>query len=71
MRRRAKPTEAWRTDEQGELDDVVVPDVETFRLERLGVGQWWIGLYRTDGSCVHIDIAGDRRAVVRAFKRED
>lgn len=66
-----EPTkEEWRLDDRGELDDVVVPNVACFRLERMGKGQWWIGLYRANGSLVHIDLYA-KRAEVTATKRDD
>lgn len=53
-------------------DDVVVPDVSCFRLERMNDSTWWIGLYRPDGSLVHIDLgAKNGRSCVVAHRRED
>lgn len=36
-------------DEGGALDDVVIKNVETFRMERMSAGRFWIRLYRKDG----------------------
>jgi hypothetical protein len=35
-------------DDRGNLDDVVVPDVETFRLEYMDKGVVWIRCYRKE-----------------------
>lgn len=68
----SKPVERWDNDDSGELDDVVVPDVSCFRLERMNTGQWWIGLYRPNGELIHIDIgAKNPRCAVIASRRED
>src|SRR3990167_7665375 len=45
-----KQIDEWRLDEKGRLDDIVVHDVTTFRLERMSKDQWWIGLYKADGT---------------------
>ena len=70
MPKQMKPKERWANDAEGQLDDVVVPDVACFRLERMSDSSWWIGLYRKDGSLVHIDISA-KRAHVTARRRED
>ena len=62
--------EVWRLDDDGGLDDVCVPNVDTFRLERMGTHEWWIGLYLADGRLVHIDLVGGKRGTV-ATKRDD
>lgn len=36
---------ALRPDHEGELDDVVVRDVEMFRMERMSEHDFWIALY--------------------------
>lgn len=63
-------TERWDNDGEGELDDVCVPDVTMFRLERMDNNFWWIGLYKKDGTLVHIDIIAEQSGIV-ATKRED
>ena len=54
----------WRLDKDGALDDVVVDDVKTFRLERMGHDHVWGAVYRRDGSRTTFDIVGDRGARV-------
>jgi hypothetical protein len=54
--REDEPKEAWRLDDRGQLDDVVVPNVAMFRMERMSAYEWWIGLYYPDGRLVHIDL---------------
>ncbi len=63
-------SERWDNDDRGLLDDVVVPDVATFRLERMNDRGWWIGLYRRDGTLIHIDVFGEGRRI-DARRRED
>src|SRR5262245_63057884 len=53
---RAMTDERWDNDDNGKLDDIVVPDVRVFHMERMDAEAWWIGLTRADGSVVHIDI---------------
>lgn len=50
----------WRLDDAGALDDVVVDDVLTFRLERMGVGHIWGCVYHRDGRRTVFNIYGDR-----------
>jgi deoxycytidylate deaminase len=63
-------SEGWCDDDDGRLDDIVVPNVATFRMERMDRNKWWIGLYRVDGSMVHVDLALTKHGVI-ATKRED
>lgn len=63
--------EAWRLDDAGALDDVVVPHVETFRLERMNNNAWWIGLYLADGRLIHVDLVAGRRSHIVASRRDD
>lgn len=56
----AQPRNEWRLDDQGCLDDVVVDDVETFRLERMSDDHIWGAVYRRDGSRTDFNIFGDR-----------
>lgn len=62
--------EEWRHDSEGDLDDIVVPNVSTFHMERLDVNRWWIGIYRADGTMVHIDLTTEGSGVI-ATRRED
>ena len=39
-------TDRFDLDNKGELDDVVVIDVEMFRFERMDEGLWWMRCYR-------------------------
>jgi hypothetical protein len=55
----------FRLDDDGKLDDVVVHDVDTFRLERMSDNSWWACVYLRDGSRVHFGI-GAKRAMVEA-----
>jgi hypothetical protein len=64
------PDEEWRLDDDGELDDVVVPHVSLFRLERMDANAWWIGLTVADGRTIHVDLVATASGVV-AIKRED
>ena len=70
MAKTSRPKERWDNDADGLLDDVVVPDVAYFHLERMSNSHWWIGLYRKDGSLIHIDIFAKRASVV-ARRRSD
>ncbi len=54
----------WRLDDDGALDDVVVDDVVTFRLERMNHDHIWGCVYHRDGSRTAFDICGDRAAKV-------
>lgn len=38
-----------RLDHHGAVDDVVIDNVETFRLERMSAGSWWICAYTSGG----------------------
>ena len=71
MTKMGRVKEVWRLDGDGGLDDVAVPHVDCFRLERMGKHQWWIGLYLADGRFVHIDLHADRKHGVTATKRDD
>lgn len=53
-------TNEWRLDDRGLLDDVVVEDVETFRLERMSDGHIWGAVYRRDGSRTVFHVFGKR-----------
>lgn len=66
----AKPKERWDNDERGQLYDVVVPDVACFRLERMDNNFWWIGLYRQNGTLIHVDIVAKKSGMI-AIRRED
>jgi len=48
--------EAWRVDDSGQLDDIVVPDVRLFRMERMDDDEWWIGLHLRDGRLIHLHV---------------
>lgn len=50
----------WRLDDTGALDDVVVDDVATFRLERMSEDHVWGAVYRRDGSRTSFDLHGER-----------
>ena len=56
--------EDWRLDDDGGLDDIVVPDVQTFRMERMDVNAWWIALYFADGRVEHINLVADQTGIV-------
>lgn len=62
----------WRLDDDGRLDDIVVNNVSLFRMERMNVNQWWIGLYSVEapGEAVHIDIEITSEGMI-ATRRED
>ena len=62
--------ERWDLDEEGNLDDVVVPDVACFRLERMDHNEWWIGMYDKNGKLTHIDITAEANGVI-ARRRDD
>lgn len=64
-------TEVWRNDDHGELDDIAVPRVECFRMERMGARQWWIGLSLADGRLIHLDIVGTKTGVVTTRRDDD
>lgn len=66
----SKVPEAWRLDDEGQLDDICLPDVECFRMERMDVNYWWIGLYCKDGRRIHIDLCATSEGVM-ATKRVD
>ncbi len=57
-------------DDDGALDDVVVHDVEMFRLERMDGNAWWACCHLRDGSTVHFSIAA-KKARVDATHRID
>ncbi len=62
-----------RNDADGELDDVVVRDVEWVHLERMDEGAWWLGVYlRGKRDRLVIWLAADRpaRTKVRATATE-
>lgn len=61
--------ERWDLDDEGDLDDVVVPDITTFRLERMDNNYWWIGLYKKDGTLIHIDLIAGQSGVL-AVRRD-
>ena len=62
--------ETWALDNEGKLDDITVPDVETFRMERMDSNFWWIGLHTKDGRRIHLDLIPDQ-AGIKVTKRED
>lgn len=62
--------ERWDPDENGQLDDIVLPAVKLFRMERMDNDHWWIGLYTEDERQIHLDITMDQ-AGIQVTKRED
>lgn len=42
------PATIVRRDAAGEPDDIVIEDVDVFRMERMSDDRWWIGVYRGD-----------------------
>ena len=46
----------WRVDETGALDDVVVDNPATFRMERMGDDHVWGAVYHRDGTRTTFDI---------------
>lgn len=62
--------EVWRCDDEGYLDDVCVPDVAYFRMERMDINAWWIGITRADGRLVHIHLVVHAEGLI-AHRTED
>lgn len=50
-------------DKRDDLDDIVLNDVETFRMERMGAGQFWIRCYRKDKPDVVFNLSSPRKIV--------
>mgnify|MGYP001577781929 CR=1 FL=1 len=57
------PKERWDNDEEGELDDIVVPDVKLFRMERMDSNYWWVCLYTKDGREIHMDLLPEQNGI--------
>lgn len=53
---------ALREDSLG-LDDVVVRDVKTFRMERMNKNHVWLCCHLTDGQDIHFDLWLDKTTV--------
>lgn len=62
--------EYWRKDDDGDLDDVTVPDVEMVRMERMDANCWWLCLHCKDGRQIHCDIVAGPSGVLLS-RRED
>jgi hypothetical protein len=60
---------ALRYDDLG-LDDVVVKDVEMFRMERMDDNYVWIACYLADGQEIVFDLSADRDGVICYAARE-
>lgn len=61
---------ALRHDDLG-LDDVVVKDVEMFRMERMSAKNVWLCCYLTDGQRIDFDIWLDKRTIKYAARESD
>ena len=59
-----------RLDSAGALDDVVVPLVQLFRLERMDDAAWWMRLYMIDREDFVFWIRGTQHAVDVTVERE-
>lgn len=62
--RSTPPRDEWRLDDREELDDVVVEDVATFRMERMSHDHIWGTVTRKDGRMTTFRIHGNRGAKV-------
>lgn len=51
---------ALRKDDKGRLDDVVVNDVETFRMEFMSKNDIWLRCYLKNGKFIDFGISGKR-----------
>lgn len=60
------PQRDLRNDDDGNLDDVVVTEVEMFRLERMDSDRWWMRLYMADGEDLvfHVELV---KGVIQVF----
>lgn len=56
--------ESWLLDDDGDLDDVTVSGVKTFRMERMDHNYWWLCLYTEDGREIHMDLVVDQSGMV-------
>lgn len=66
-----KSRNEWRLDDKQQLDDVVVENVATFRLERMSHVHVWGAVYMRDGSRTVFNIYGNRGARVMLSHEQD
>lgn len=57
------PTPELRFDERHKLDDVVIPNVKLFRMERMDKNVWWMRLYMPDGKDFVFHVASSGREI--------
>ena len=60
---------ALRYDDLG-LDDVVVKDVEMFRMERMDDDYVWLACYLRDGQEIVFDLAANKKGLITYSARE-
>ena len=69
MTRKAGYQIALRYDDLG-LDDVVVKDVEMFRMERMDDDYVWLACYLRDGQEIVFDLETDKKGLITYSVRE-
>jgi hypothetical protein len=57
-------------DADGELDEVVVHVPRLVHLERMSMGDIWIGITLADGRTVHVDLSTKNGAHIRGVAEE-